>query len=195
MGEDGVSQYRIHRLNERSVYFVYAPKVDRSPWQERLAMVVWGDQAGFAIERGKGHVISFQAQTLPAGFEQRALDFRSYRAIRHSQDLGVCIGQCQALDMPGALMVLVEQVQVGAGAVVYEQRLEAAARDVPLQMLVIFQVLRRVFVDVGVDVLRRLLTADAEALHQVIGGQAALSPGHGLDQVIAQGQIPAHGLD
>lgn len=48
---------------------------------------------------------------------------------------------------------------IGAGAVVDEQRLEASARDEPLQMLVIFRVLRRVFADVGVDVLRRLLMA------------------------------------
>ncbi|MCY1421098.1 hypothetical protein D9M71_367420 [compost metagenome] len=156
---------------------------------------VRGDQAGFAIGRGEGHVLAFQAQPLPAGFEQRAQHFRPYRAIRHCQYLCVCIGQCQALDMRGALMVLVEQVQIGAGAVVDEQRLEASARDVPFQMLVIFEVLRRVFADVGVDVLRRLLAADAEALHQVIGGQAALPPGHCLDQAIAQGQIPAHGLD
>ncbi|MOA57829.1 hypothetical protein D3C78_1820850 [compost metagenome] len=52
-------------------------------------------------------------------------------------------------------------------------------------MLVIFEVFRRVLVDVGVDVLRRLLAADAEALHQVIRGQAAFPPGHGLDQTIA----------
>ncbi|MDT4831952.1 hypothetical protein FQZ97_654840 [compost metagenome] len=97
--------------------------------------------------------------------------------------------------MRGALMILIEQVQIGAGAVVDEQRLESAARYVPLQMLVVFQVLRRVFVDVGVDVFRRLLAADAEALHQVIGGQTAFPPGHRLDQAVAQRQIPAHGFD
>lgn len=49
MGEDGVSQYRIHRLNGRSAHFVYMPKVDRSPWQERLAMVERSPTRRFAM--------------------------------------------------------------------------------------------------------------------------------------------------
>ncbi|MNN40710.1 hypothetical protein D3C81_1547930 [compost metagenome] len=105
------------------------------------------------------------------------------------------VGQGQAFDVWCALVVLVEQVQVGAGTVIDEQRLELPRRYVAFDLLVVHQVFRRVVVDVGVDVLRRLLTADAEALHQVIGGQAAFPPGHGLDQAIAQGQIPAYGLD
>jgi len=47
------------------------------------------------------------------------------------------------------------------------------------------------FGDVGVDVLGRLLAADAEALHQVSRGQPALPPGNGLNQTIAKCQIPA----
>ena len=62
-------------------------------------------------------------------------------------------------------------MQVGAGAVVNEQWLEVAARHIPLQMLVVFQVLRRVVGDVGVDVLRRLLAADAKATELWIQNQ------------------------
>lgn len=70
-----------------------------------------------------------------------------------------------------------------------------AHRHIPLQILVVFQVLRRAVGDVGVDVLRRLLPADTNALHQMACGQTALPPGDGLDQAVAQRQIPAHGLD
>ncbi|MNR28602.1 hypothetical protein D3C85_1459310 [compost metagenome] len=105
------------------------------------------------------------------------------------------IGQGQALDMRGALVVLVEQVEVGVRAVVDEQGAELPARDVALQVLVICQVFGRMFADVGVDVLGRLLAADAEALHQVVGGQAPLPPDHRLDQAVAQGQVPAHMFD
>ncbi|MNJ77324.1 hypothetical protein D3C77_747960 [compost metagenome] len=45
--------------------------------------------------------------------------------------------------------------------------------------------------DVGVDVLGRLLAADAEALHQVARGQAAFPPGDRFDQAVAQGEVPA----
>lgn len=92
-------------------------------------------------------------------------------------------------------MVLVELVQVGTGAVVDKQWSELLARHIPLQMLVIFQVLRSVFIDIGVDVLGRLLTANAKALHQVVRGQPTLPPGHRLDEAIAQRQIPAYRFD
>src|SRR3546814_13780447 len=58
---------------------------------------------------------------------------------------------------------------LGAGAAVDEQRLEAFGRLVALQVAVICQVFGRMFVQVGVDVLRCLLAADAETLHQEIG--------------------------
>lgn len=51
------------------------------------------------------------------------------------------------------------------------------------------------FRDVRVDVLGRLLAADAEALDQVSRGQPALPPGNGLDQTIAKCQVPANLLD
>lgn len=54
--------------------------------------------------------------------------------------------------MRGTVVILVEQVQIGAGAIADEQWLELPAGYVPLQMLVVFQVLRRVIGDVGVDV-------------------------------------------
>ncbi|MNE59624.1 hypothetical protein D3C80_1547320 [compost metagenome] len=91
-----------------------------------------------------------------------------------------------------ALVVLVEQVQVGAGAVIDEQRLELLAWHVALEVLVVVEVAGGVLAQVAVDVLRGLLAADAETLHQVPGGQAAFPPGHGFDQAIAQGQIPAN---
>jgi hypothetical protein len=51
------------------------------------------------------------------------------------------------------------------------------------------------FGDVGVDVLGRLLAADAEALHQVSRGQPAFPPGNGLNQTIAKCQVPADLFD
>ncbi|MNG22200.1 hypothetical protein D3C84_1066590 [compost metagenome] len=51
------------------------------------------------------------------------------------------------------------------------------------------------FIDVGVDVFRGLLAADAEALDQVTRGQPAFPPGDGLDQTIAKCQVPAHLFD
>ncbi|MCY1528432.1 hypothetical protein D9M68_635370 [compost metagenome] len=92
-------------------------------------------------------------------------------------------------------MVLVEQVQVRTRTVVDEQRLEMLAGDVALEVLVVLQIPWRVRGNVGVDVLRGLLATDAETLHQVVGGQTPLPPGHGFDQSIVQGEIPAHVLN
>ncbi|MNF08129.1 hypothetical protein D3C80_2084640 [compost metagenome] len=78
------------------------------------------DQAGFATGCGEGRILAFQAQPFSTGLEQRTQHLWPYRAIRYCQYLCMCIGQCQALDMWGAFMVLVEQVQIGAGAVVDE---------------------------------------------------------------------------
>ncbi|MNI73704.1 hypothetical protein D3C73_1297300 [compost metagenome] len=97
--------------------------------------------------------------------------------------------------MRSSLVVLIKQVQIGTGAVVNEQRFELRARDVALELLVICQVSGRMFIDVGIDVFRRLLAADAEALHQVSRGQPALPPGNGLNQTIAKCQIPADLFD
>ncbi|MNG37605.1 hypothetical protein D3C84_1250150 [compost metagenome] len=47
------------------------------------------------------------------------------------------------------------------------------------------------FSDVRIDVFRRLLAADAEALNQVPRGQPAFPPDNGLDQTIAKCQVPA----
>ncbi|MNC47158.1 hypothetical protein D3C75_962040 [compost metagenome] len=97
--------------------------------------------------------------------------------------------------MRSAFVVLVEQVQIGAGAVVDEQWRERLAGHVAFYFFVICKVFRRMFRDVGVDVLGRLLTADTEALHQVSRGQTAFPPGDGLDQTIAKCQVPAYLLD
>ena len=156
---------------------------------------------GGAIRRtstlGEGHVFGFQAQAFTAGLEQRAQYLWPNGAVRHFQYPGVRIRQSQSVDVRGALIVLVEQVQVGAGAgaVVDEQRLEMLARHIALELLVICQVFGRMFGDVRVDVLRRLLAADAKALHQVARGQPAFPPGNGLDQVIAKCHAPAYSLD
>ncbi|MNH39396.1 hypothetical protein D3C79_1005600 [compost metagenome] len=88
-------------------------------------------------------------------------------------------------------MGLIQQLQIGIGAVVDEQRLELLAGYITLQLLVICKVFRRMLADVGIDVLGGLLAADAKALHQVARGQAALPPGHGFDQAIAKCQVPA----
>ncbi|MCY1373878.1 hypothetical protein D9M69_611770 [compost metagenome] len=87
--------------------------------------------------------------------------------------------------MRGPVVILVHQMQIGAGAVVYKQRLELLAGYVPLQVLVICQVFRRMLADVGVDVLGCLLPADTKALYQVSRCQPAFPPGHRLDQAIA----------
>jgi len=107
------------------------------------------------------------------------------------QHFGMRIGESQALDVRGAVAVLVQQMQVSAGAAVDEQWLELLARLVTLQVTVICKVFRRVLVEVGVDVLRCLLAADAETLYQMTRGQTAFSPGDRLYQAVTQGQIPA----
>ncbi|MNJ60866.1 hypothetical protein D3C77_566270 [compost metagenome] len=96
------------------------------------------------------------------------------------------IRQLQPFDMFGALIVLEQQVQIGADAIVDKARLEGFRRYVAFELLVICQVSGRMLGDVGVDVLRRLLATDTKALHQVAGGQAAFPPGHGLDHTIAK---------
>nr|GFD18038.1 hypothetical protein [Tanacetum cinerariifolium] len=90
---------------------------------------------------------------------------------------------------------LVQQVQIGVGAVVDEQRFEVRARYVALQLLVICKIFRRMVIDVRIDVFRRLLTTDPEALDQVSRGQPAFPPGNGLDQTVAKCQIPPNLLD
>ncbi|MCY1370565.1 hypothetical protein D9M69_576630 [compost metagenome] len=92
-------------------------------------------------------------------------------------------------------MVLIEQVQVRTRTVVDEQRFEMLAGDVALEVFVVLEIPWRVGGNVRVDVLRGLLATDAEALHQVVGGQTPFPPGHGFDQSIAQGQIPAYLLN
>lgn len=105
------------------------------------------------------------------------------------------IGQSEPVDVRGAFVVLIQQVQIGASAVVNEPRPEMLARDIALYLLVICKVFGRMFVDVGVDVLGGLLAANAEALHQMPCGQPAFLPGNGLDQTIAKCQIPTDLLD
>ena len=105
------------------------------------------------------------------------------------------VRQGQPVDVRCPFVVLVKQVQIGTGAVVNEQRFEVLAGYVAFALLVICQVSGRMFIDVGVDVLGRLLTADAEALDQVPRGQPAFPPGDSLDQAIAKCQVPAHLLD
>ncbi|MNQ65458.1 hypothetical protein D3C85_799130 [compost metagenome] len=156
---------------------------------------VRGDQADFRGRVGQGDVLGLQPQPFAAGLEQRAQHLGAHRAVRDLEHLGMGIGQGQAFDMRCALVVLVEQVKVGVAAVVDEQRTELFARDVALQVLVICQVFGRVFADIGIDVLGCLLPADAETLHQMVGGQAPLPPDHRLDQAVAQGQVPAHMFD
>ena len=78
-------------------------------------------------------------------------------------------------------MILVQEVQISACAVIYKQRLEVLAWHIPLQILVVFKIVLGMLGDVGVDVLRGLLPADTKALNQMVGGQTAFPPGDGLD--------------
>ncbi|MNO66851.1 hypothetical protein D3C76_576500 [compost metagenome] len=175
-----------------AVLFAVSPHV---PAHAGVDKRVRGDEAHLHVGGVEGHVFGFQAQAFTAGLEQGAQHFRANRPVRHFQHPGMRIGQCQPVDVRGPLIVLIKQVQVGAGAVVDEQRLELLAWYIALELLVICQVFGRMFGDVGIDVLRRLLAADAKALHQVARGQPAFPPGNGLDQTIAKCQVPAYLLD
>ncbi|MNI51754.1 hypothetical protein D3C73_1064940 [compost metagenome] len=153
------------------------------------------DQAHLDVGGVKGNIFGFQTQAFTAGLEQGAQHFGPNGPIRHFQHPGMRISQCQPVNVWGTFIVLVKQVQIGAGAVVDESRLELLARYIALDLLVIRQVFGRMFCDVGIDVFRRLLAADAKALHQVARGQPALPPGNGFDQTIAKCQVPAYLLD
>lgn len=85
-----------------------------------------------AIRGIKGHVLTFQAQPLAAGAQQGAQYPGLHAAIRHPQYFGVRVGQGQAFDVRGAVVILVEQVQVGTGAVIDEQRFEVWMASVNL---------------------------------------------------------------
>ena len=83
------------------------------------------------------------------------------------------------LEQPG------QQVQVFADVTPGHHRPELRGRNITLEVPVVLQVPRRQFPQVGVDVLGRLLAADAEAVTDVIGGQAAFPQCDGLNQSVA----------
>gem|GEM_PF-6415502 len=104
------------------------------------------------------------------------------------------IGQRQALNVRRTVMTLIQQVQIGAGAVIDKAWLKALAWYIALQMLVVLKVLRGMLGDVGVDVFGGLLAADTKALDQVLCGQSTLPPSNRFDQAVAKGEIPADGF-
>ncbi|MNG05693.1 hypothetical protein D3C84_888990 [compost metagenome] len=88
--------------------------------------------------------------------------------------------------------VLVQQVQIGTGAVINEQRAELATGYVPLDVLVVIQVAGRVVSQVAIDVFRGLLPTDAETLHQMPCGQTPFPQCDGFNQSVTQRQIPTN---
>jgi len=155
---------------------------------------VWRDQAGLIVGCGERHIIAFQSLALATGPQQWPQYLGSHGPVRYLQELSMRIGQRQALNVRRTVMTLIQQVQIGAGAVIDKAWLKALAWYIALQMLVVLKVLRGMLGDVGVDVFGGLLAADTKALDQVLCGQSTLPPSNRFDQAVAKGEIPADGF-
>lgn len=127
-----------------------------------MGQLLGGQQLLFYSFNLEDHVPALRSRP-SAGAEQ----FRPHGAIRHLQHFGMRISQGSTSICGARSLFSLSRCKVSAGTIFDKFWRELEIGDIAFQMPAICQVFRRTLGEVGIDVLRCLLSADTEALHQL----------------------------